>query len=189
MHILRLHQPRKVSGCRSCRACLHEHCNRDPTTLCRSADSLGWLCHLIHIWTATHVCCAGSIQYVPVTWVPPSVRTATPERILRSHAQDSKTAKCWAKPLKPLGKTSKRKAHRVRCSLARKARPTPNAQRAGTHVPQETGGRPSNFTAPPTELIQPHAQAAENWQNQALTDPGLLQGMLPEMLACSCCLS
>ena len=143
----------------------------------------------MHFWTAMHECCAGSTQYVPLTWVPPIVRTATPKHFLRSHAQDSKTAECWAKPLKALGKTSKRKAHRTRCSLARKARPTANTQRAGTSMPQETGGRASNFPAPPIELIQPHAQAAEHWQNQALTGPGLLQGMFAEILACSRCLS
>ncbi len=186
MHILKLHQSQKVSGSRSCRACLHHNCNKNPIKLCRTADNSGRLCHLIHIWTATHVCCAGSIQYVRV---PPIVRTATPGRIVRSHAQDSKTVNYRSKPLKALGRTSKRKAHRTRCSLARKARPTRNTQRAGTRVPQETGGRTSNFPAPPTELIQPHAQAAQHWQHQALTDPGLLQGMLPEMLAYSCCLS
>ncbi len=189
MHVLKLHQPQKASGSRSCRACLHENCNKDSIKFCRPADNSGWLCHLIHIWTATHVRCAGSIQNIPLTWVPPVVRTATPERILRSHAQDSKTAKCWVKPLKALGKTSKRKAHRMRCSLARKARPTHNSQRAGTRIPQEKGGRASNFPAPPIELIQPRAQAAEHWQNQALTDTGLLQGMFPKMVACSRCLS
>ena len=175
----------KVSGCR---ACLHGNCNRDPVKLCRPADNLGWLCHLIHIWTATHKCCAGSIQYVPLTWVPPIVRIATPECVLGPHAQDSKAVKCQAKPVKPLGRTSKRKTHRMRCSLARKARPTPNTQRAGTRVPQETGGRASNFPAPPIELIQPRAQAAGRWQNQGLTDSQLLQGILPKMVACSRCL-
>ena len=157
--------------------------------LCKPADKLGWLCHLIHTWTATHECCAGSAQCVPLTWVPPIVRTAAPKRVLRSHAQDSKAVKCWAKPLKPLGRTSKRKAHRMRCSLAHKAQSTPNAQRAGTRMAQETGGRASNFLAPPIELIQPRAQAAGHWQNQGLLDPGLLQGALRKMVACSRCLS
>lgn len=116
----------------------------------------------------------GSIPFIPLTWVPPLVRTATSERLLGQ--KDCRAVKRQAKPVKPLGRTFKRRTHRTRCSLARKARPTPNTQRAGTCVPQETDGRASNFPAPPIELTQPHAQAAEQWQNQALPDPSLLQG-------------
>lgn len=139
------------------------------------------------MWTPKHECCAGSIPFIPLTWVPPLVRTATSERLLGQ--KDCRAVKRQAKPVKPLGRTFKRRTHRTRCSLARKARPTPNTQRAGTCVPQETDGRASNFPAPPIELTQPHAQAAEQWQNQALPDPSLLQGMLPKMVACSRCLS
>ncbi|KAL0021388.1 hypothetical protein WJX77_011204 [Trebouxia sp. C0004] len=120
---------------------------------------------------------AGSIQDVPLTWVPPIVRTATPKCILGPHAKDSKAVKCQAQPVKSLGRTSKRRTHKMRCSLARKARPTPSTQGAGTRMPQETGGRASNFPAPSIEVIQPRAQAAGRWQTQGLTDPVLLQGI------------
>ena len=107
--------------------------------------------------------------------MPPIERTATPECVLRPHTQDRKAVECWAKPLKPLGRTSKRKAHRLRCSLTQNARSTPNAQRAGTRIAHETGGRTSNLPAPSLELIQPHAQAVVDWQNQGFAASGLLQ--------------
>ncbi|KAA6425246.1 MAG: hypothetical protein FRX49_04741 [Trebouxia sp. A1-2] len=88
----------------------------------------------------------GSAQCVPLNWVPPIERTATPECVLRPHTQDRKAVECWAKPLKPLGRTSKRKAHRLRCSLTQNARSTPNAQRAGTRIAHETGiDKDANF--------------------------------------------
>ncbi|DBA72685.1 TPA: hypothetical protein ACH3X2_010222 [Trebouxia sp. C0005] len=123
----------------------------------------------------------GSAQCVPLNWVPPIERTATPECVLRPHTQDRKAVECWAKPLKPLGRTSKRKAHRLRCSLTQNARSTPNAQRAGTRIAHETGedqlGSPE-FTgqahgSSPT-IISPGSPPGIWHQGHALDLPAML---------------
>ena len=103
---------------------------------------------------------AGSRQYIPLIWVPPTLKTAPSECASPFAIPASRTAQRTPHPYKPLRGTTKHKADRKKSKVMHRAHPTASPHKTGNCVAAPSNQFASSPPAHPSELIQTHAQAA-----------------------------